>query len=80
MHELLRIGQIRERALRVGLPFSKLTSLAGLDHSTFIRISAGNRTGNLATFERLTEALIAYEREQLAYLLSLHGAQAKEAA
>lgn len=73
MHDILDIDQIRQRAQRSGLSFGQLVRDAGVDYSTFVRLSQGSRGGNLSSYRKLTTALIAHEQALLAYLVQLHG-------
>lgn len=80
MHDILDIDQIRQRAQRSGLPFGQLVKDAGVDYSTFQRLSAGSRGGNLSSYRKLTHALIDHELALLRHLLALHGAASAEPA
>ncbi len=78
MHDLLTIGEIRARAKRLHLPFQKITARSGVDYSTFTRASQAAARGEtepvqVRKLKALGDALVAEERELLAYLLGLHG-------
>ena len=63
-HELVR------RAANVGLKLADLAERAGVSRTTVMRLSDNPQ---IATLRKLTNALIAVERQRLGELMRLHG-------
>lgn len=76
MQHLVAIDQIESRAHHIGLTLGDIATAAGIARSTAYRAARGDNDSRRSTERRLSEALIAKERELLAHLIRLHGEEA----
>jgi|CXWL01.1.fsa_nt_gi predicted transcriptional regulator len=57
---------------KLGLSANDVSRLAGIHHTTLLRIMGNEVSPELATMQKITDALLASERDVLAHLQKLH--------
>lgn len=80
MQHYVAIDQIEARAKAINVSLRDIALAAGLHPSTAYRASQGNQDNRRSTERKLSEALVAKEREILKHLIGLHGADDAERA
>lgn len=71
MQQIIAFGEIKRRALRIGVTLRQLAEDTGLDPSTAYRAARGGDV-RVSTAAKLAEALIAREAALLNELAALH--------
>jgi predicted transcriptional regulator len=72
MHQIIPQSQLRGRLGKLGLSANDLGLLAGVHHTTITRIMNDQVSPELATMQKITDALLCAERTVLEHLRRLH--------
>jgi predicted transcriptional regulator len=72
MQQIIPSCQIRDRLAKLSLSANEFGRRCGVHHTTLLRVMSGEISPNLATMQKITEALLASELALLAHLQALH--------